>query len=86
MWQLASASPSEAAEWATLLQLQMKKQYPDGVLATPANEKTRDLPGLGLWMAKRGEGLGALAGDKKRYFLLQEGVDTVSTRPAPLFT
>ncbi len=34
------------------------------------------LKGRGVWLAKKGEGLGVLTGDKKRYFLLVRGAFT----------
>ena len=47
-----------------------------------ASERMEAVPGLDVWLSKKGEGLGALTGEKKRFFTLERGVESGCLRVA----
>eukprot|EP00047_Mylnosiga_fluctuans_P019018 m.77744 g.77744 ORF g.77744 m.77744 type:complete len:1563 (+) comp7929_c0_seq1:66-4754(+) len=78
-WQLTAATAEEAELWAGHLRQHIGARYPEGELPaghTEDDEAEEELPGIALWLHKRGEGLGAVARDKKRFFTLTWGVQT----------
>lgn len=81
-WNLSASSAEDALFWATELQRLIKERYPNGQMPNnaAANEEEEILPNLGVWLQKKGEGLGAVTGVKKRYFVLVRGKQTGALR------
>jgi hypothetical protein len=78
-WQLTADSAEEATRWAGLLREHIALRYPEGELPPSARDDDEDeeeLSGLGKWLGKKGEGLGVLTGEKKRFFVLMWGRQT----------
>ena len=82
LWELCAASLEEAQKWCTTLITQMAEKYPEGKLASLGEEQVNVLPGLDVWLYKKGEGLGALSDEKRRFFVLQETTGTKALRIA----
>jgi hypothetical protein len=82
LWQLTAANIAEANEWLSILLSSIETAYPGGALPESAEESCVDLPTLNVWLFKKGEGIGALTGEKRRFFILQRAVNTGSLRIA----
>lgn len=69
-WELGARSEAIAAQLCAVLVAAVRAKYPPHEEVVSADDEIDVLPGQGVWLAKRGEGLGALSADKKRYFVL----------------
>ena len=69
-WELGARSEAIAAQLCAVLVAAVRAKYPPHEEVVAADDEIDVLPGQGVWLAKRGEGLGALSADKKRYFVL----------------
>lgn len=66
---MSARSESVAAQIASALHKAIQIKYPH-TDETVGEDEIDVYPGSGVWLRKKGEGVGALIGDKKRYFVL----------------
>jgi hypothetical protein len=74
IWKLTAPTPDEALQWAQLLKDAIQQHYPTGEISR--GEEETPIAGLGVWLLKKGEGLGALTGPKRRFFTLTRGTQS----------
>jgi hypothetical protein len=70
VWELSARSEANAAQIAAALHTAIRAKYQTTDDANSTGDEIDVCPGVGIWLRKKGEGVGALTGDKKRYFVL----------------